>query len=208
MKQPWPAPQQYVDVKVEARPRLSKTMDHRTRRKHHDGENADLIGDLESMAHPNESTFVVRDRFGPQPTTVRSNDDRPITPMRVTYTQIADKFNKDVGLPTDPTLTNQYYENFNDFEQDDDQSPTREKREREFNEQIIRSFNGHEGSPKNERPLSASRGSTMNSMSRTIDPRQAGNRAHQSRYLASSRTLVNTRKTTMKMHDGRTIGQY
>lgn len=154
------------------------------------------------MIYPNESTFVVRDRFAPRPAVARNNDDRPITPMRVTYTQIADKFNKDVGLPTDPTLTNQYYEGCNDFEQDDDQSPTREKREREFNEQIVRSFNGHEGSPRSERPLSASQRSTMNSMSRTIDPRQGGNRAHQSRYLASSRTVTSARKSKVKTHDG------
>lgn len=157
------------------------------------------------MIYPNESTFIVRNNSEPTANVFRSNDDRPITPMRSTYKQIAAKFNKEVGLPTDPNLTNQYYEDCNDFEQDDDQSPTREKREREFTEQIIRSFNGHEGSPKSERPLSASQRSTMNSMSRTIDPRQGGgaNPTRQSRYLASSRTMTNARKSKTTSHDGK-----
>ena len=45
----------------------------------------------------------------------RVTDDRPITPMRGTYRQIADKFGDEDGLPIDPNLTNQYYEAFNDF---------------------------------------------------------------------------------------------
>lgn len=163
-----------------------------------------------SNPRPNEATFVVRKTQGRLGTSQvhppLSHDDRPITPMRVTYTQIADKFNKDIGLPTDPTLTNQYYAACNDFEQEDDQSPTRELREREFTEQIIRSFNGHQGSPKLERPLSVSERSTMNSLSRTIDPRPGPNPTRQSRYLASSRTVSSAKKskTSSKSaaHDG------
>ena len=36
--------------------------------------------------------------------------------MRATYRQIADKFGDEDGLPSDPNLTNQYYEVYNDFE--------------------------------------------------------------------------------------------
>ncbi|CAF4339712.1 unnamed protein product, partial [Rotaria magnacalcarata] len=45
--------------------------------------------------------------------------------MRGTYRQIADQFGDEDGLPIDPTLTNQYYEAYNDFEKEDDFSPTR-----------------------------------------------------------------------------------
>lgn len=163
---------------------------------------------LEATLYPDEPTVIVRKHFVPETTNVfRSNDDRPITPMRATYTQIAAKFNKEVGLPTDPNLTDQYYEGCYDFEQDDDQSPTREKREREFSEQIIRSFNGHEGSPKNERSLSASKRS-INSMSRTIDPRQGGgggNPTRQSRYLASSKTMTSARKSKSTFYEGKNL---
>ena len=111
--------------------------------------------------------------------------------MRTTYRQIAAKFNTEDGLPMDPTLTNQYYEEAcNDFEQDDDQSPTRERREREFHDQVCRSFNGTETSSK----ASRSQLTTINSMSRTIDPHHRPNPGRQSRYVASSRTIGSGRK--------------
>ena len=143
----------------------------------------------------NEKTYAVQSDYGrssiPQPAVTRNNDDRPITPMRTTYRQIAAKFNTEDGLPMDPTLTNQYYEDAcNDFEQDDDQSPTRERREREFHDQVCRSFNGTETSNK----ASRSQLTTINSMSRTIDPHHRPNPVRQSRYVASSRTIGSGRK--------------
>ncbi len=148
-----------------------------------------------------EETYTVKtnaDRFGGISKPIRNNnttDDRPITPMRGTYRQIADKFVDDDGLPTDPTLTNQYYEAYNDFEKEEDQSPTRDKREREFHDQVCRSFNGLDNSLKTQRLMSASQRSTINSLSRTIDPRYPSNNNRQSKYLTSSRTIASARKS-------------
>jgi hypothetical protein len=127
---------------------------------------------------------------------VRSiNDDRPITPMRGTYRQIADKLGDEDGLPTDPNLTNQYYEAYNDFEKEDDQSPTREKREKDFYDQVCRSFNGQGTTLKNQRVMSASQRSTINSLSRTIDPRYPTNPPiRQSKYITPSKTIASVRK--------------
>jgi len=113
--------------------------------------------------------------------------------MRGTYRQIADKFGDEDGLPSDPNLTNQYYEVYNDFEKDD-YSPTREKHEKEFQDQVCRSFNDQETTITSQRAMSASQRSTINSMSRTIDPRYAANTTRQSRYLAPSRTMANSIK--------------
>ena len=116
--------------------------------------------------------------------------------MRGTYRQIAAKFVDDDGLPTDPNLTNQYYEAYNDFEKEEDHSPTRERREKEFYDQVCQSFNGLNSTSKNERVMSASqRSTTMNSLSRTIDPRHPPqNPVRQSKYLTSSRTVPSARK--------------
>jgi hypothetical protein len=155
---------------------------------------------LDPNQFANEETYAVRtnsDRLGGFPKSIRNNnsiDDRPITPMRGTYRQIADKFVDEDGLPTDPNLTNQYYEAYNDFEKEDDQSPTREKREKEFYDQVCRSFNGQDNTLKNQRIMSASQRSTINSLSRTIDPRYPSNSMRQSKYLTSSRTIASTRK--------------
>ena len=159
----------------------------------------------------NEKTYAVHPDHPranmPPPTATRSNDDRPITPMRTTYRQIADKFNTEDGLPMDPALTNQYYEACNDFEQDDDQSPTRELREREFHDQVCRSFNGTEISSKAARSLLSTQRSTINSMSRTIDPHHRSNPGRQSRYVTSSRTIGSgtkqKRSSKSAMVDGR-----
>ena len=113
--------------------------------------------------------------------------------MRGTYRQIADKFGDEDGLPTDPNLTNQYYEVYNDFEKEDDFSPTREKHEKEFHDQVCRSFNGQDATLKSQRSLSASQRST-NSMSRTIDPRHVVSPARQARYLALSKTAAHATK--------------
>jgi hypothetical protein len=153
---------------------------------------------LDPHQFSNEQTYNVRtnpDRSGGFNKPIRSiNDDRPITPMRSTYRQIADKFGDEDGLPTDPNLTNQYYEAYNDFEKEDDQSPTREKHEKEFYDQVCRSFNGQETLLRNQRLMSASQRSTINSLSRTIDPRYPTNPIRQSKYLAPSRTIASARK--------------
>ena len=155
---------------------------------------------LDPNQFSNEETYAVQtnaDRFGGFSRPIRNNnniDDRPITPMRGTYRQLADKFVDDDGLPTDATLTNQYYEAYNDFEKEDDQSPTRDRREREFHDQVCRSFNGQDNSLKTQRIMSASQRSTMNSLSRTIDPRYSSNAIRQSKYLTTSRTIGSARK--------------
>lgn len=150
----------------------------------------------------NEETYTVQTnpaRFTATSRPARTTaDDRPITPMRGTYRQIAAKFVDDDGLPTDPSLTNQYYEAYNDFEQDD-HSPTRDRREKEFHDQVCQSFNGSTSTSNNERAMSASqRSTTMNSLSRTIDPRHPApvqsNPVRQSKYLTSSRTVASARQ--------------
>jgi recombination DNA repair RAD52 pathway protein len=160
---------------------------------------------LDPNQFSNEETYIVPtnvDRFNKQ---IRNNniDDRPITPMRGTYRQIADKFVDDDGLLTDPNLTNQYYEAYNDFEKEDDHSPTRDKLEKEFYDQVCRSFNGQNSTLKSQRTMSASQRSTINSLSRTIDPRYQSNPIRQSKYLTSSRTIASTRKqpTTIDDHN-------
>jgi hypothetical protein len=151
---------------------------------------------LDPDQYPNESTYIVRanpSRSGGNSKTIRNtNDDRPITPMRGTFRQIADQFVNEDGLPVDPNLTNQYYEAFNDFEKEDDHSPTREKREKDFYDQVCRSFNGNETRMRNQRIMSASPRSTINSMSRTIDPRYAITPTQRSKYLVSSRTITSS----------------
>jgi hypothetical protein len=153
---------------------------------------------LDLNQYSNEETYTVRtnaDRFGGfNKPTRNSSDDRPITPMRGTYRQIADKFGDEDGLPSDPNLTNQYYEAYNDFEKEDDHSPTREKHEKEFYDQVCQSFNGQETRLKNQRTMSASQRSTINSLSRTIDPRYPTNQIRQSKYITPSRTIASPRK--------------
>ena len=127
--------------------------------------------------------------------------------MSGTYRQIADKFGNEDGVPVDPKLTDQYYEIYNDFEQEDDHSPTREIREKEFHDQVCRSFNGNEVSIKSQRSLPGSHNSTINSMSRTIDPRYPPKATRPSNYINSSRTIANAaeQKTSSRapFHDSR-----
>ncbi|CAF0969471.1 unnamed protein product [Adineta steineri] len=179
MKQPWPSLND-AEIKEQTRPKLSQTVNNRTRN---------------TNQFSNEETYTVRtnpDDFKTFKKPIRSlNDDRPITPMRGTYRQIADKFGDEDGLPTDPNLTNQYYEVYNDFEKEDDFSPTREKHEKEFHDQVCRSFNGQGTTLKLNRSMSASQRSTINSMSRTINPHYAPNPIRQSKYVTSSRTIAN-----------------
>jgi hypothetical protein len=88
-------------------------------------------------------------------------DDRPITPMRTTYKQVANKYGDEDESP--------YH----------DRSPTRESTERTL---------------KTSRLLSASQRSTMNSMSRTIDPRYAANFQQQTKNISPSRTIGSATK--------------
>jgi hypothetical protein len=78
-------------------------------------------------------------------------EDRPITPMRVTYKQVAEKFG-------DEDESSNY----------DRSSPTRES---------------------NTRTMSASQRSSMNSMSRTIDPRYGVKYQEQVKSMSPSRTI-------------------
>lgn len=85
-------------------------------------------------------------------------DDRPITPMKSTFDQVAKKYAND------------------EDDSNYDRSPTRESNERTL---------------KNTRTMSASQRSTINSMSRTIDPRQATKyeRTTAARPLTPSQTI-------------------
>jgi hypothetical protein len=83
-----------------------------------------------------------------------SIDDRPITPLRNSYQQVADKFGD------------------NDESSYNDHSPTHE---RESNERTL----------KNSRTMSASQRSTINSLSRTINPRYAADHQQQIKTIDS-----------------------
>jgi hypothetical protein len=54
-----------------------------------------------------------------------SYDTRPIAPLKKQF-QIEKDFDED-GIPLDPQLTNEYYNNFQDFENDDDDTEGEEK---------------------------------------------------------------------------------
>jgi len=100
-----------------------------------------------------EQTF--NNRTGGTNTRYRNNiEDRPITPMRGTYRQVAEKFGDEDDYPYN------------------DRSPTRERE-----------------SLKSSRIMSASQRLTMNSMSRTIDPRYAVNYQEQKNNISPSRTI-------------------
>ncbi|CAF3404699.1 unnamed protein product [Rotaria socialis] len=183
MQQPWPSPS-ITDKKEQARSKLAQTYNSHNRKPNQ---------------YSNDETYAVRppaDRLNNFNKSLRTKatDDRPITPMRGTYRQIADQFGDEDGLPIDPTLTNQYYEAYNDFEKEDDFSPTREQHEKEFYEQVCRSFNGQERTNDRRRVMSASRSSTMNSLSRTIDERFTTNQIRPSKYITSSRTVAGATK--------------
>ncbi|CAF2225970.1 unnamed protein product [Rotaria magnacalcarata] len=184
MKQPWPSPSIIDNNKEQARSKLAQTYNSHNRKPNQ---------------YTNDETYAVRspaDRLNNFNKSLRTKttDDRPITPMRGTYRQIADQFGDEDGLPIDPTLTNQYYEAYNDFEKEDDFSPTREQHEKEFYEQVCRSFNGQERKNDRRRVMSASKSSTMNSLSRTIDERFTANQIRPSRYITSSRTIAGATK--------------
>ena len=112
----------------------------------------------------------VNNRTGAANTASRggSIDDRPITPMRGSYKQVAEKF---IG-EDDP----QFYDN-----RYNDRSPTRER-------------DSYERTLTNPRAMSASQRSTMNSMSRTIDPRYAANVHQQIKNMSPSRTVGSATK--------------
>ncbi|CAF0733330.1 unnamed protein product [Rotaria sordida] len=195
MKQPWPS-STVADIKEQPRSKLVQTFNSRTYSPNQYS-NEQTYTVHTSTERPNDFNKSVRNK---------SRDDRPITPMRATYRQIAEKFGDEDGLPIDPTLTNQYYEAYNDFEKEDDFSPTREHDEKEFYDQVCRSFNGQEATQNDrQRIMSASKNSTINSMSRTIDPRYTNNQIRPSKYITSSRTITST--TKQKPLTNRTIDE-
>lgn len=153
-----------------------------------------MSGPVQLSNEEASATRTTTDRIGTLNKTSRPkfSDDRPITPMRGTYRQIAERFVDEDGLPIDPNLTNQYYEAYNDFEKEDDYSPTREQNEKAFHDQVCNSFNGQQTMKQRLRVTSESKNSTMNSMSRTIDERYAANPMRPSRYITSSRTMAGT----------------
>ena len=197
MRQPWPSTD-----RAEAK---ETTLNNRSRSKI-DCSSLPRTTLIMLGSHPssNDTTFAVRPdvpRSSMIHKAVRSTrDDRPITPMSGSYRQIADKFGNEDGVPVDPTLTDQYYEIYNDFEQEDEHSPTREIREKEFHDQVCRSFNGNEVSIKSQRSIPGSQNSTINSMSRTIDPRYPPNPTRSSKYITSSRTMASSSKHKTSSH--------
>jgi hypothetical protein len=104
-------------------------------------------------------------------------DDRPITPLRASYRQIADKYGDEDG--------SQY----------DDRSPTRERR-------------SNESTLKSQRTMSASQRSTMNSMSRTIDPRYAANVKTQPKYASPSRTIGSATRQKPSLNESVDDGRF
>ncbi|CAF2601961.1 unnamed protein product [Rotaria sp. Silwood2] len=106
----------------------------------------------------------VNNRTGARNTSCGGNtEDRPITPMRATYKQVAERF----GDEDD----SKYYNN-----QFNDHSPTRE---RETNE----------GTSKTRRVMSGSQRSTINSLSQTMSPNHPANFNKERKSKSPSRTI-------------------
>lgn len=105
-------------------------------------------------------------------------EDRPITPMRGSYQQVADKLGGDYDSG--------YYDR-----RANNQSPPRD------NERTLPS----------QRAMSASQRSmvSMNSMSRTIDPHHASNYQQREKYVSPAKTLGGsmTRERSTLHDDGR-----
>lgn len=103
-------------------------------------------------------------RGGPSNAAARVNhDDRPITPMRASYGQVASQ----LGEGDDSQL---------DFQSANDRSSTRGR-------------DSLNASQLSQRTLSASQRATMNSMSRTIDPRLAAKPKQENNFKSPSRTI-------------------
>ncbi|CAM4939773.1 unnamed protein product [Rotaria socialis] len=119
---------------------------------------------------PNESKF--NNRNGARATSFTVNmDSRPITPMRGSYQQVVEKFHDE----DDPGYPNN---------QLNDRSPTREQ---EANERSV----------KTRRAMSGTQHSTINSMSRTMGPRNPANGDQEVQSKPMSRTIGSaTRKKT------------
>ncbi|CAF4546433.1 unnamed protein product, partial [Rotaria magnacalcarata] len=120
---------------------------------------------------PNENKF--NNRNGTRATSFTVNmDSRPITPMRESYQQVVERFRDedDSGYPNN---------------QLNDRSPTRER-------------DANERSVKNRRTMSGTQHSTINSMSRTMGPRNSAHGDQEVQSKPMSRTIGSaTRKKTL-----------
>jgi len=78
---------------------------------------------LKTVKHISNSNENKNRDYSPERVTYASNayDQRPIKPLK---SRIESGFDDD-GIPSDPQLTNEYYKNFEDFEQDEQSSPER-----------------------------------------------------------------------------------
>ena len=99
----------------------------------------------------------------PNPAFRGSHDDRPITPMKASYGQAVSQ--------SDDAEDSQF-----DFRSNNDRSPTRERDSQDFTQ-------------RSQRTMSASQRMTMNSMSRTIDPRFATKTKQENNVMSPSRTI-------------------
>ncbi|CAF1590507.1 unnamed protein product [Adineta steineri] len=113
-------------------------------------------------------------RGGPRNAPSRGGfDDRPITPLRSSFKQVAERY----GDEDD----SQYHDN-----RYNDRSPTRD----------------NEGTLTNQRLMSASQRSTMNSMSRTIDPKYAAKPKQPTKNTSLGRTMGSMTRERSTLEDG------
>jgi hypothetical protein len=75
------------------------------------------------VKHISNSTHSNNRNYSPERASYASNeyDQRPIKPLKSKIESVFD----DDGIPSDPNLTNEYYKNFEDFEQEEQSSPER-----------------------------------------------------------------------------------
>ncbi len=108
----------------------------------------------------------------------RRNDfeDRPITPLTRSYKQVAEEYGDDDGDDS------QYYNN-----RSNDRSPARD------NERTLPS----------QRVMSASQRSTMNSMSRTFDPRYPTKYQQQTKNISPAKTMGSMTREKSSLDDGK-----
>lgn len=78
---------------------------------------------LKTVKHISNSNNTINRNHSPERVAYASSayDQRPIKPLKSKIESVFD----DDGIPSDPQLTNEYYKNFDDFEQDEQSSPER-----------------------------------------------------------------------------------
>lgn len=112
--------------------------------------------------------------YSPERVSYASNayDQRPIKPLKSKIESVFD----DDGIPSDPQLTNEYYKNFEDFEQDEQSSPERKLAMRYAASKTLgpkSSFSGASRKVSSTRPNRGQRNATASKTFSSSQPRSS-----------------------------------